>query len=573
MILETFDRFDFLFLHRAELPVFAYFITLFALLGTERLIRIMIPLAAGVGLALWGAAFVAQRAGLSGPIPLAIFSGLWLASLCAAARLPAGKDQSARMLKKFVPDFFKAPFRLTQPVFQQAAKIPTSYLAMGCLMLSQIVDIILVGHLGLFEDIALFSAFWEIQSATLPAYGLFMIFLREARPSAHPTYISLFALVYFCHALMMVHGLDMDGTAAFAWAVCALTLGLYALWGSARAALALRILACSVCAAGLADVILRSLLPFTGIRLYSPDAGLIFPPVLLLFPLGAWFALSRRERGGPAEPGKKAGPVRRLAAGLGAFLFLVFSAWYALPLTLADLAAREGGMSRLAFILVRRGPALLKPAAAGRDLPGLAAAGRYPPDLTPAEKDHLALLDLLLLLLRNSGHGRDSALRYFAAHEAVACLSPATQGAPLLSTQLGCEALNAAFAADALPQALLLAKALTEKSGCVGAVDLALGDYRHGPSPYNADLLAARLRFFRTLGFAFDPGRQILDPSAFSPDDPAFAAIVSLLQEAGAPPESLLDPQGRPLPQSPLLSEGQRALLAPSSGAPAADAR
>jgi hypothetical protein len=63
------------------------------------------------------------------------------------------------------------------------------------------------------------------------------------------------------------------------------------------------------------------------------------------------------------------------------------------------------------------------------------------------------------------------------------------------------------------------------------------------------------------VGFAFDPERQILDPTAFSPGDPALAAFVSLLLDAGVPPGALYDPQGLPLLSSPGLSDEQRAAL------------
>jgi hypothetical protein len=220
-------------------------------------------------------------------------------------------------------------------------------------------------------------------------------------------------------------------------------------------------------------------------------------------------------------------------------------------------------MQRLAFILARRGPALLQssPDTAGVDLPFLAVQPASPEELKSEWKTRLALLERLRVLLENSGPGQDAPLRYFALHEDISCLSPKEESTLPLAAQMGCEALNLAFSRNALPEALLMAKAFSEKPDCADATDLALGDYRHAPNPYSPETLSARLHFFRTVGFAFDPARQILDPSAFAPQDPAFPAFVALLLEAGVSAEALHDPKGIPLLSSPELTAGQRAAL------------
>ena len=220
-------------------------------------------------------------------------------------------------------------------------------------------------------------------------------------------------------------------------------------------------------------------------------------------------------------------------------------------------------MQRLAFILARRGPALLQssPDSSGADLATLAAAGASPETAKPQWRTRFALLQRLLVLLDRSEPGADDPLRYFATHEEVFCRSPKAEPGLTLAGQLGCETINLAFARNALPDALLLAKAFSEKPDCADATDLALGDYRHAPTPYSPAALSARLRFFRTVGFAFTPEGQILDPAAFSPQDPSFPAFVTLLLDAGVSPEALRDPEGVPLFSSPGLSEEQRASL------------
>jgi hypothetical protein len=544
MLVLNLQRFDLLFLHQMVLPAFAYLMAGFALLGPERLTRFLIPVSGGLAFLAAGAAFAAETAGFSGNLLLAVFSGVWLAAVGGAARV----------------------LTIKKAVWPWWPKLPTSYLAMGCLMAAQVGDLLLLAQLGLFEDTALFRTFWEVQSATLPAYGLLMLLLREARPSAHPTFIALFVLLFSGHALVLVHGLDMDKASALAWGTGALVLALYALPGPSAAARAFRVLGCAACGAGFLDIALRGLIPWTGLRLYAPDRDfLITAAPLILMSAIAWFLLSRRERapGTSGEGRKKGRPARRVAAALAACFSLLFFAWYALPLTLADITIRQGNMQRLAFVLARRGPALLQssPDTSGVDLPLLAASGASPEDAKPQWRPRLALLERLRVLLERSEPGNDAPLRYFAAHEAVSCLSPKGESALPLAAQLGCEAINLAFSRNDLPKALLLAKALSEKPGCADAADLALGDYRHAPSPYSPDALGARLRFFRTVGFAFDPGRQILDPTAFPPGDPAFPAFVALLLDAGVSPEALHDPGGTPLFSSPGLSDEQRAAL------------
>ncbi|MDR2077207.1 MAG: hypothetical protein LBP61_09825 [Desulfovibrio sp.] len=536
------QRFDLLFPHQMVLPSFAYLMAGFGLLGPERLSRVLIPVSAALALFAVGAAFAAEMLRFSGDVPLAVFSAIWLAAVGGSAYVLARKGT----------------------VWPWWPKIPTSYLVMGCLLAAQVGDIALLSQVGLFENTALFRTFWEVQSATLPAYGLLMLFLREVKPSAHPTFIALFVLVFSGHALVLVHDLDMDKASALAWGTAALILLLYALPGPAAAARAFRILGCAACGAGLVDILLRGLIPWAGLRLYAQDQNFLAAAVPLILLGGiSWFVLARREKTPPREERRKGSPVRRAAAAFAACFSLAFFSWYALPLTLADLMIRQGNMQRLAFVLARRGPALLQsaPDSSGADLAALAAAGEPPEKAEPQWRSRLALLERLLVLLDRSEPGADAPLRYFATHEAVSCLSPKAESAPALNSQLGCATINLAFARNALPEALLLAKAFSEKPDCADAADLALGDYRQAPTPYSPAVLGARLRFFRTVGFAFDPERQILDPTAFPPQDPSLPAFVSLLLDAGVAPGALLDPAGLPLLSSPALGKEQRAAL------------
>ncbi|MDR1359398.1 MAG: hypothetical protein LBJ82_00305 [Deltaproteobacteria bacterium] len=542
MLVLDLQRFDFLFLHQVVLPTFAYLMAGFALLGPERTTRVLIPVSAALALLAGLAAFAAEALQFSGGLPLAVFSLIWLAAVAAAAFI---------LMKK-------------KTVWPWWPKIPTSYLAMGCLPAAQVGDILLLSQLGLFENTVLFRTFWEMQSATLPAYGLFMLLLREARQSAQPTILALFVLAFSGQALVLIHGLDMESVSALAWGIAALTLGLYALFGSPAAARAFRVLGCAACAAGFLDLALRALLPGADLRLYAPDRGfLLLAAPLILLGLAFLFvpALRANPQDSLEENRKKSSLFRRCAAALAACFCFVFFTWYALPLTLADLTIRQGNMQRLAFILARRGPALLQayPDTTGVDLPSLAVSS--PEEIQAQWVPRLALLERLRVLLENSGPGQDAPLEYFARHEAISCLSPKGESVLPLAAQMGCEAVNLAFSRKDLAQALLLAKAFTEKPACADAADLALGDYRHALSPYSTETLSARLHFFRAVGFAFDQTRQILDPAAFAPQDPAFPAFVALLLEAGVPADGLYDHEGLPLLSSPGLSEDQRAAL------------